>query len=42
MKPSTVSVVDPETMTEILKIQTGSMPHGSEFPLMVYINIQLL
>ncbi len=29
MKPSTVSVVDPETMTEILKIQTGSMPHGS-------------
>jgi len=29
MKPSTVSVVDPETMTEILKIRTGSMPHGS-------------
>ena len=29
MKPSTVSVVDPETMTEILKIETGSMPHGS-------------
>tara|TARA_Y200000002_G_scaffold211445_1_gene174423 strand:- start:107 stop:1189 length:1083 start_codon:yes stop_codon:yes gene_type:complete len=29
MKPSTVSVVDPETMTEITKIETGSMPHGS-------------
>ena len=29
MKPSTVSVVDPETMTEIKQIQTGSMPHGS-------------
>ena len=29
MKPSTVSVVDAETMTEITQITTGSMPHGS-------------
>ena len=29
MKPSTVSVVDPVTMTEITSITTGSMPHGS-------------
>jgi DNA-binding beta-propeller fold protein YncE len=29
MKPSTVSVVDPMTMTEITQITTGSMPHGS-------------
>lgn len=29
MKPSSVSVVDPETMTEIVQITTGSMPHGS-------------
>ena len=29
MKPSNVSVVDPETMTEVTKITTGSMPHGS-------------
>ena len=29
MKPSTVSVVDAETMTEITQIKTGSMPHGS-------------
>ena len=29
MKPSTVSVIDAETMTEITKIKTGSMPHGS-------------
>ena len=29
MKPSSVSVVDPETMTEIKQIQTGVMPHGS-------------
>jgi DNA-binding beta-propeller fold protein YncE len=29
MKPSTVSVVDPVTMTEIITITTGSMPHGS-------------
>ena len=27
--PSTVSVVDPETMTEIERIETGIMPHGS-------------
>ena len=27
--PSFVSVVDPETMTEIERIQTGVMPHGS-------------
>ncbi len=27
--PSTVSVVDPETMTEITQIETGVMPHGS-------------
>ena len=29
MKPSSVSVVDPETMTEIKRIKTGTMPHGS-------------
>ena len=29
MTPSSVSVVDPFTMTEITKIQTGVMPHGS-------------
>ena len=29
MKPSSVSVVDPETMTEIKQIKTGVMPHGS-------------
>ena len=29
MKPSSVSVVDPETMTEIKRIKTGIMPHGS-------------
>lgn len=29
MKPSSVSVIDSETMTEITKIITGSMPHGS-------------
>ncbi len=29
MEPSTVSVVDPVTMTEIKKITTGTMPHGS-------------
>jgi|TARA_B110000881_G_C18568317_1_gene514062 DNA-binding beta-propeller fold protein YncE len=29
MKPSSVSVVDPESMIEIKKITTGSMPHGS-------------
>ena len=29
MKPSSVSVVDPETMTEITRIETGSMPHRS-------------
>ena len=29
MEPSTVSVVDPESMTEITQIMTGSMPHGS-------------
>ena len=29
MKPSSVSVVDPETMTEIKQIPTGVMPHGS-------------
>jgi len=29
MRPSSVSVVDPESMTEIKKIQTGVMPHGS-------------
>jgi len=29
MKPSTVSVVDPESMTEITQVKTGSMPHGS-------------
>ena len=31
MEPSTVSVVDPETMTEVDQIQTGIMPHGSRF-----------
>ena len=29
MVPSSVSVVDPETMTELKKITTGAMPHGS-------------
>ena len=29
MVPSTVSVVDPETMTELKQITTGVMPHGS-------------
>ncbi|MEM1127066.1 MAG: YncE family protein [Bacteroidota bacterium] len=29
MEPSTVSVVDVETMTEITQIETGVMPHGS-------------
>ena len=29
MVPSTVSVVDPESMTELTKITTGAMPHGS-------------
>lgn len=29
MKPSSVSVVDPETMAEIKRIKTGIMPHGS-------------
>ncbi len=29
MEPSSVSVVDPESMTELKKITTGSMPHGS-------------
>lgn len=29
MEPSTVSVVDPETMTRIADIKTGIMPHGS-------------
>jgi len=29
MVPSTVSVVDPEDMMEIKKIETGVMPHGS-------------
>ena len=33
MKPSTVSVVDPESMTEITQITTGSMPHGSRISL---------
>ena len=30
-EPSTVSVVDPEAMTEVDKIETGLMPHGSRF-----------
>ncbi|MEM6629331.1 MAG: beta-propeller fold lactonase family protein [Bacteroidota bacterium] len=29
MLPSTVSVVDPESMTELSQITTGAMPHGS-------------
>ncbi|MDN5200851.1 YncE family protein [Fulvivirgaceae bacterium BMA10] len=29
MVPSSVSVVDPETMTELKRITTGAMPHGS-------------
>jgi DNA-binding beta-propeller fold protein YncE len=29
--PSTVSVVDPATMTEIDQVETGIMPHGSRF-----------
>ncbi|MFP4228560.1 MAG: YncE family protein [Salinivenus sp.] len=31
MEPSTISVVDPETMTEVEQIETGIMPHGSRF-----------
>jgi len=31
MEPSTVSVVDPATMTEVDQIETGVMPHGSRF-----------
>lgn len=30
-RPSTISVVDPETMTEVQRIGTGIMPHGSRF-----------
>ena len=30
-EPSTISVVDPETMTEVDQIETGLMPHGSRF-----------
>ncbi len=29
--PGTVSVVDPETMTEMDKVKTGIIPHGSRF-----------
>lgn len=29
MKPSSVSVVDPEAMTEVERVTTGAMPHGS-------------
>ena len=29
MEPSSVSVVDPETMTEVARTTTGIMPHGS-------------
>lgn len=29
MVPSTVSVVDPETMSELTQVTTGAMPHGS-------------
>ena len=29
MEPSTVSVVDPESMSELSQITTGAMPHGS-------------
>ena len=29
MKPSSVSVVDPEAMVEVERIETGPMPHGS-------------
>jgi len=29
MEPSTVSVLEPTTMTEIAQIETGMMPHGS-------------
>lgn len=29
MVPSTISVVDPETMTEIKQVTVGTMPHGS-------------
>ena len=29
MEPSTVSVVDPESMTRVADIETGIMPHGS-------------
>lgn len=30
-EPSTVSVVDPEAMVEVNRIETGPMPHGSRF-----------
>ncbi len=29
MSPSTVSVVDPEEMVEVMRVETGPMPHGS-------------
>ncbi len=29
MEPSTVSIVDPESMVELKKVKTGTMPHGS-------------
>ena len=30
-EPSTVSVIDPEVMEEVARIETGPMPHGSRF-----------
>lgn len=30
-EPSSISLVDPSTMTEVEKIETGIMPHGSRF-----------
>jgi len=29
MRPSTVSIVDPDAMTEVARVTTGPMPHGS-------------
>lgn len=29
MKPSSVSVVDPQAMEEVARVETGAMPHGS-------------
>ncbi|MDE2732021.1 MAG: YncE family protein [Bacteroidota bacterium] len=30
-EPSSISVVDPDAMTEVARVETGIMPHGSQF-----------